>query len=98
MKDILTWIQAWFFSQCNEVWEHSYGIKIDTLDNPGWSVVIDLNGTSLESKSMDTISINRTEDDWINCSVSDNQFKGYGGPENLRDILNTFKSWVEAEH
>ena len=61
------------------------------------SATIDLIGTSLENKVMDTISINCTEDDWINCSVSDNQFKAYGGPENLEEILNTFKEWVVAD-
>jgi hypothetical protein len=60
MKDILTWLQAWFLSQCNDTWEHSYGIKIDTLDNPGWEVVIDLAGTSCDSKTMDAIAIHRT--------------------------------------
>ena len=47
------WIQEWFFSQCNDVWEHSYGIKIDTLDNPGWSVLVDLHGTELENNVAD---------------------------------------------
>ncbi len=98
MKNILSWIQTWFLSQCNEVWEHSYGIKIDTLDNPGWSVSIDLIGTCLENKIADTISYNRTEDDWVNCSISDNQFKGFGGPENLSEILSIFKTCVEGDN
>lgn len=96
MIDILTWIQTWFLSQCNDVWEHSYGVKIETLDNPGWSVVIDLAGTNMEGKSIETISLNRTEDDWINCSTSDNQFKGYGGPQNLAEILSEFRNWAES--
>jgi len=97
MNDILTWMQEWFLSQCNGEWEHSSGIKIDSLDNPGWSVIIDLAGTELENKFMSPVVANRTEDDWVNCSVSDNQFKAYGGPNNLREILNTFKTWAEAD-
>ena len=93
--DILTWLQQWFVSQCNEEWEHEYGIKIDTIDNPGWSVTIDLIGTDLENGSMDTISIERSEDNWINCSVVDKQFKGYGGPDQLEEILNSFRAWID---
>jgi len=42
-------IQAWYAAQCNGDWEHQYGISIDTLDNPGWCVTIDLTRTSLEN-------------------------------------------------
>ncbi len=41
-------LQKWYFVQCNEEWEHHNGINIETLDNPGWKVTIDLHQTSLE--------------------------------------------------
>jgi len=96
MDDILAWLQSWYLDQCNGAWEHVYGVKIDTLDNPGWSVDIDLAETRLDGSSMDTISIQRTEDDWIHCAVADNRFKGGGGPENLKEILNIFKKWTKT--
>ena len=54
----ITEIQNWFQEQCDDDWEHSYGIKIETCDNPGWSVRIDIIGTALENKSFETISKN----------------------------------------
>jgi hypothetical protein len=33
-------IQDWYKSQCNGEWEHSCGLSIETLDNPGWRVQI----------------------------------------------------------
>ncbi len=36
-------------AQCDEDWEHAWGVTIVTLDNPGWDVQIDLDGTYLES-------------------------------------------------
>ncbi len=42
-------LQNWYLSECNEDWEHSYGVKIETLDNPGWSVTINLEDTYLET-------------------------------------------------
>ncbi len=33
--DLLTWVQRWYLDQCDGEWEHEWGVKIDTLDNPG---------------------------------------------------------------
>jgi hypothetical protein len=43
----LTWLMQWYLDECNDDWEHSYGVKIDTLDNPGWTLKIDLRETDL---------------------------------------------------
>ena len=42
-------LQAWYAGECDGDWEHSYGVKIGPLDNPGWLVQIDLTGTSLSN-------------------------------------------------
>ena len=34
-KDLFSWIEKWYANNCNGDWEHSYGITIETLDNPG---------------------------------------------------------------
>ena len=67
-------IQGWYAAQCNGDWEHQYGLSIDTLDNPGWSVTVDLNGTSLEHIVFQTVHEDKGEDDWIICEVSGNKF------------------------
>lgn len=46
----LTWLQEWYYSQCDGDWEHCYGVKIYASDNPGWCVNIDMLGTSVEGK------------------------------------------------
>ncbi len=43
--DSVQWLQTWYQAQCDNDWEHQYGVKIDSLDNPGWMVSIDLFGT-----------------------------------------------------
>jgi hypothetical protein len=64
-------LQSWYREQCNEDWEHSFGVKIDTLDNPGWMVKIDLRETSLEQKSFAPVSRGDSEADadWIACRL-----------------------------
>ncbi|MGW1432997.1 Imm53 family immunity protein [Streptomyces sp. NPDC002431] len=47
----MDWLQGWYSAQCDEDWEHEWGVRINTLDNPGWSVRIDLEDTDLEAHS-----------------------------------------------
>ncbi|WP_143316933.1 Imm53 family immunity protein [Clostridium sp. HBUAS56017] len=48
-------LQDWYNRNCNGDWEHSYGVNIGTLDNPGWTVDIDLIGTSLENEKFNKV-------------------------------------------
>jgi len=48
--NILSRLTKWFDEQCNGDWEHHYGIKIETLDNPGFLIKIDIKDTKLISK------------------------------------------------
>ncbi|OPG99195.1 hypothetical protein B2I21_07080 [Chryseobacterium mucoviscidosis] len=67
--------------------EHSYGVKINTVDNPGWSVEINLTDTCLEDVPFETIEEERNEEDWFYCIVRDGVFHGAGGATNLEEIL-----------
>ncbi len=96
MTDSLENLQAWFAQQCDGTWEHQRGVKIETLDNPGWSVEIDLEGTSLENKTFKDIDLSRNNINWIRCRVQKGRFQGFGGPENLNEILQTFLVWSSS--
>ena len=87
----------WFASNCNGDWEHGYGIKINTLDNPGWHVDINLVDTSLEGRVLQPISIDRSDTDWVRCKVENGLFRGFGGVDNLIEILDLFSDWAAKE-
>ncbi|MHB8968794.1 MAG: immunity 53 family protein [Thermoleophilia bacterium] len=87
----------WFQSQCNGDWEHSSGIKIETLDNPGWWFAVELEGTKLYARPFDSLELERTEMDWIHCRIKDGKFNAVGGPENLREMINIFLEWAEGQ-
>lgn len=55
--DALTWLQKWFVNQCDGDWEHYNNIKIETLDNPGWSVRIRVENTDVERKKFEKVFI-----------------------------------------
>ncbi|MBN3524651.1 immunity 53 family protein [Paenibacillus apiarius] len=94
--ETLKWLQNWYYQNCNGDWEHSYGVKIDTVDNPGWSVEINLADTYLENEHFDSIEDERDDQDWFYCIVRDGVFQGAGGAMNLEEILNCFRQWASS--
>ena len=93
--DIIMWLSKWYQSNCDGFWEHMYGIQIDSLDNSGWKVDIDLIDTLLEDREFEKIQIKNSDADWILCFVENDVFKGRGDPSKLKEILIVFKDWVE---
>lgn len=94
--DSLKWLENWYKSNCDGDWEHCYGVRISTLDNPGWSVKINLMETDLEDKIFEKINIDNGDDDWIVCFIQDGKFNGVGDPDKLEKILEIFKEWAES--
>ncbi len=97
MNDDLNWLLQWYNGQCDGDWEHGNGIKIGTIDNPGWYLKVSIYETELEKKDFQITDINRTENDWVYCSIKDTLFQGFGGPFNLPEILSIFRNWAEQK-
>src|SRR5215470_11684319 len=87
-------LQKWYRSQCNGDWEHSYGVKVDTLDNPGWSVTIELAETNIADRPFAKVERLEHDTDWIHCEVRDQKFEGRGGAFMLEEILRVFLAWA----
>lgn len=87
---LLEQLQAWYMGECNDDWEHSFGIKIETLDNPGWLVTIDLSETNWADLKVERTINERTETNWLQFEVLEQKFIGCGGPYNLEEILRAF--------
>jgi len=96
MTDVLERLQEWYKAQCDGEWEHQHGIKIETLDNPGWSVVIDIQGTALAKQAPNDMRIERSDNDWIHLTLNGTRFAGAGGSENLYEILSHFVELASA--
>ncbi len=93
-------LQQWYRSHCNEAWEHSYGVKIDNLDNPGWTLTIDLIDTELADRLFVPISYGIGQDshpsgeDWLFCKVEKKKFEARGGPYKLEEMISIFLKWA----
>lgn len=110
MTDELTWLQKWYSEHCDGEWEHGFGITVETIDNPGWSVKICVEDTELASAPFEPVKTEVSETDWIQCRVAEREkrlfphsspnyrrFEGFGGALNLSDIIRIFRTWVETK-
>src|SRR3954466_15801164 len=106
-SDELLALEEWYAAQCDGEWEHGYGISIETLDNPGWWIKVDLVGTRLESRSapemvlhaegMSDVADPNTPERWIVCEIEGRQFHGAGDPSRLTEILRRFLEWARYD-
>lgn len=100
-SDTIRRLQDWYISNCDGDWEHGFGVKIDTLDNPGWSIRIDLEDTPLEGAQFEEFAYGVADaadasgEDWICCRVVNGVFEAAGGPAKLDEMLTTFLTWAE---
>ena len=89
-RDALFLLQRWYLGQCDGEWEHSFGVRIDTLDNPGWSVRVDLTGTELASLERAPSKVERSEHDWVTWWAKGSVFEAACGPTNLNEAILSF--------
>ena len=79
--------------QCDGDWEHTSGIEIGTLDNPGWQVRVDLSGTNLEGREFNRVNVERSDSDWIRAWVEGDSWHAACGPLNLDGAIAAFITW-----
>ncbi|HEY5405991.1 MAG TPA: immunity 53 family protein [Ginsengibacter sp.] len=86
---LLTRLQNWYLTNCDGDWEHSYEISINTLDNPGWAIKIDLSDTCLQDLHYDK-QIDNGIFDWLFIKVTGKVLEASGDPAKLTTILTIF--------
>lgn len=87
--DLLTRLQNWYKTNCNGDWEHSWGLSIGTIDNPGFTIRINLTDTSLENLEFER-SIDNGDFDWIFIKVKDKVYEAHSDPTKLTVALTIF--------
>lgn len=70
-QDDFLWLQKWYQAHCDGDWEHGSGIHLGTIDNPGWSLTVNLKDTELEDRKFQKVKVERSENDWVVCTVKD---------------------------
>lgn len=96
-SDAFVRLQKWYLQNCDGDWEHSSGVRINTLDNPGWQISINTYGALVELNEQSRECIEHSEADWIHYWVDGGKFEAAGGPENLTQMIEVFfQLWDNA--
>ncbi|MDJ1482791.1 immunity 53 family protein [Cytophagaceae bacterium YF14B1] len=93
--NVLKWLEDWYANECNGDWEHGFGIKIETLDNPVWNVTIDLEETALEDVVIPYQYFEKQEGDFYGFKIENKQYNAFGDPSKLEFLLLNFQKIVE---
>jgi hypothetical protein len=94
----IQWLMKWYATQCNGEWEHQFGVKIETLDNPGWSITIDLEETALESREYARVDHDMGDKvSWWTCRIEENQWRAACAPGDLATVVGLFRDWAESD-
>lgn len=78
---VLVRLENFLVSHSDGEWEHMEGIVLESLDNPGWWLRVQIDYTVLFDRNFESINIQRSEHDWIICRLKDGFFEGMGGQE-----------------
>ncbi|MGA2813991.1 MAG: immunity 53 family protein [Candidatus Acidiferrum sp.] len=92
----LSILENWYSRQCDGDWEHSFGVKISTIDNPGWSVSVDLHDTHKQKVVFEQVKIDRQPDDWIHYWAKKEKFEIRCGSLNLSEAIEIFGRWFDS--
>lgn len=83
------------------VWEHGQGIKITSLDNPGWTIDLCLSGTQYSEIVEEPRLVERSDDDWFHIKTEERDFAKFleinCGPRNLEECLGLLRTILERE-
>ena len=91
---LLKWLEEWYLNKCNGEWEHNYGITINTLDNPGRDISIDLIDTEVKLNDLKWQYFEKSEKDWFGYKIEKNVFNASGDPTKLTYLISLFKEKV----
>ena len=94
--ETINWIEKWFLSQCDGAWEHSYSLKIESSDNPGWAISIDIAETELADLEIPYHLTEYAPNDWYGIKVENQVFEAFGDPMKLEFLLKEFRRIAEG--
>lgn len=95
-REIVDRLEEWFESNCDGDWEHGSGIRIETLDNPGWMIRFDLTRTRMQDIKIERVSNQGPSNNtWIDYWADGSTLYLACGPRSLRDALQTALDLLE---
>ena len=68
---------------------------METVDNPGWFITIDLDETKWDHINLESNVMEKNGTDWYFYEIKEGKFKASGDPTKLEFLLVKFKEIIE---
>jgi hypothetical protein len=95
LPTVLEKLQTWYNSNCDGDWEHQYGFSLENIDNPGWTLTIDLDFTHQEDEIFSEYTIGKDQPlNWIVVKKNGKKLNGACGPMQLEQMLELVTDWL----
>jgi hypothetical protein len=95
-RDLLGALGAWYAEQCDGDWEHEFGVKIETLDNPGWLIQVDLPGTGKDGATLAPALDEGVDGSWLHRSADGRVLRVACGPTDLARAVRAALEFLSA--
>ncbi|MFI5589994.1 Imm53 family immunity protein [Amycolatopsis sp. NPDC051758] len=96
MTEEILWLSEWFSSQCDGDWEHEFGVRLETLDNPGWRLLVDIVGTGVEGRVLPRSKVDLGAGRWLWTSADGKSYEGSCDVRSLRELVAAFRGFVSS--
>ncbi|MFC8678486.1 Imm53 family immunity protein [Streptomyces griseorubiginosus] len=84
----------WYQSQCDGDWEHEYGVRLASLDNPGWTLEVDLQETDAEGRLMPKRRTDDEQGKWLVAWSDGERFRASCDPGSLEEMVRLFQGFI----
>ncbi|MEU0673121.1 Imm53 family immunity protein [Streptomyces sp. NPDC006172] len=92
----MRFIQSWYASNCDGEWEHEFGIRIATTDNPGWHIEVDVRETDLQGVIVPREKLDLPGGGWMIAWSDGSVFQAACGPLCLGYVDALFERMTEG--
>jgi hypothetical protein len=92
----IQWLSEWFSSHCDGDWEHESGVRLETLDNPGWRLRVDIVGTGVDGRVLPRSKVDLGAGRWLWTSADGESFEASCDARSLRELVAAFRRFVSS--
>jgi hypothetical protein len=91
----LSFMTGWFADHCDGDWEHDLGIRLATLDNPGWALDVSIGDTELAGAATEWHRNDKSDLEWLHWRSTGEMFEARCGVADLPRALEAFRMFAE---
>lgn len=91
----INWLCEWYSNNCDGDWEHQNGVVIETIDNPGWNIIINIKSNLGKIEDIPWIHYEVDVNDWMGYKIENKRFEASGDASKLNLLIGLFREFIE---